>query len=129
MRYGLICLALATSACSLKADYSGTLYQCDPNGECPDQFACIENRCVPTDPPASECTNAVTAGREHACAIRSDGTAWCWGRNDYGQLGDGTNTDRTAPVMVSGTKLPKFTAIASGNNHSCAVGADGTVWC
>ena len=87
MRYGLFCIVLALAACSLKADYTGTLYECDPNGACPDQFLCVENRCVPTEPQASECTTAATAGNEHACAIRTDGTAWCWGRNDYGQLG------------------------------------------
>jgi alpha-tubulin suppressor-like RCC1 family protein len=46
--------------------------------------------------------NFLTAGFLHACVIRSDLTAWCWGSNAAGQLGDGTTTDRPAPVTVQG---------------------------
>ena len=53
MRYALVCIPLALAACSLKADYTGTLYACDPNGMCPGGFLCIEDRCVPTEPQAA----------------------------------------------------------------------------
>jgi alpha-tubulin suppressor-like RCC1 family protein len=36
----------------------------------------------------------------HLCAIKVDGSAWCWGENDFGQLGDGTTTDSDVPVRV-----------------------------
>ena len=50
-----------------------------------------------------------------------------WGRNDnYGQLGDGTTTNRYTPVSVMG--LSGVTAMAGGNNHSLALKSDGTVW-
>jgi alpha-tubulin suppressor-like RCC1 family protein len=51
----------------------------------------------------------------------------CWGYNEYGQVGDGTTTQRNAPVAVSG--LNNAVAIASGLLHSCALLADGTVRC
>jgi len=44
----------------------------------------------------------VAPGFSHACAALSDGSIKCWGGNSYGQLGDGTKTDRLAPVTVSG---------------------------
>ena len=44
----------------------------------------------------------VAAGEEHSCAALLDGTAWCWGHNDRRQLGDGTTTNRSYPVQVSG---------------------------
>ena len=59
-------------------------------------------------------------------ALKSDGTVWAWGDNGYGQLGDGTTTDRTTPVQVSG--LSGVTAIAAGCYHTVALKSDGTVW-
>ena len=60
-------------------------------------------------------------------AVRSDGTEiWAWGRNDSGQLGDGTLTRRLSPGQVRG--LSEVVAIAAGSYHSLAVKTDGTVW-
>jgi alpha-tubulin suppressor-like RCC1 family protein len=43
----------------------------------------------------------VDAGGAHTCAIMTGGTVKCWGFNVYGQVGDGTTTDRTSPVDAS----------------------------
>lgn len=45
---------------------------------------------------------AIAPGARHACALKKDGTVWCWGKNDRGQLGDGTKVDATYPVKVTG---------------------------
>jgi alpha-tubulin suppressor-like RCC1 family protein len=58
--------------------------------------------------------------------LRSDGTVWAWGYNGYGQLGDGTTTDSSVPVQVSG--LSGVTAIAGGGDSGYALRLDGTVW-
>lgn len=71
-------------------------------------------------------TKIDTGAGDHAIALKSDGTAWLWGYNSNGQLGDGTTTNRTAPVQVSG--LTGATAIAAGVSHSAALKNDGTVW-
>jgi len=72
-------------------------------------------------------------GATQSCAVKGDGTAYCWGNNASGQLGDGTTNSASAPVQVHGTGnagyLTDVSAIASGNNHTCAVKNDGTVWC
>jgi len=47
---------------------------------------------------------AVAPGARHACALKKDATVWCWGKNDRGQLGDGTKMDSATPVKV--TNLP-----------------------
>ena len=47
---------------------------------------------------------AVAPGARHVCALKKDGTVWCWGKNDRGQLGDGTKNDSAYPVKV--TNLP-----------------------
>jgi alpha-tubulin suppressor-like RCC1 family protein len=43
---------------------------------------------------------AVVTGYYRACGLTAEGTAFCWGRNDYGQLGDGTTQDRAEPVAA-----------------------------
>jgi len=63
----------------------------------------------------------------HACALRSDRTVWCWGRNSSGQLGNGSNDDQTRPVQVSG--LSDAMQISVGAVHSCATRASGAVVC
>jgi alpha-tubulin suppressor-like RCC1 family protein len=71
---------------------------------------------------------ALAVGNLHTCALLSTEDVRCWGRNDYGQLGDGTNTNRTTPVTPSNL-LPGVTAISAGSEHTCALLTGGGVRC
>jgi Regulator of chromosome condensation (RCC1) repeat len=71
---------------------------------------------------------AIASSGNQNCALTSLGGVKCWGRNDHGQLGDGTKTDRAAPVEVVGLPGPGV-AIATGAFHTCAVLPSGGVDC
>jgi alpha-tubulin suppressor-like RCC1 family protein len=57
-------------------------------------------------------------------AIKNDGSLWTWGRNNYGQLGDGTTKDRTEPAMI----IDGVKAVAAGALYSLALRKDGSLW-
>jgi len=75
---------------------------------------------------SAQCWQQVAAGIDHSVAIKSNGTLWAWGRNQGGQLGDGTNTDRNAPVQI-GT-ADNWHHVAAGETHTLAIKSDGTLW-
>src|SRR2546421_440722 len=72
----------------------------------------------PTPPGQKRKNTDVAAGGDTTCAVR-DGLAYCWGRNDYGQLGDGTTVYRAQPVTVQGLK--DAVQLAVGGDHTCAL--------
>lgn len=61
---------------------------------------------------------ALGLGGLHSCALNSSGGIKCWGYNNYGELGDGTNTTRNSPVDVSGL-TSGAASVAGGYFHSC----------
>lgn len=81
--------------------------------------------------------STVSAGGLHSCAIEATSrAAYCWGANQYGQLGIGSadtidasaiRASHPAPVAVAGGH--QFAALAAGLEHTCGVSAEGDVWC
>lgn len=66
-------------------------------------------------------------GVHHSCAAQPSGHVLCWGLNSDGQLGNGSKTNATAPVLVEG--LEDAIAVSAGANHTCAVKQDGQIAC
>lgn len=86
------------------------------------------NELAPVKLPASVRPVRAYTGLGHACAVTMDRTAWCWGWNPDGQLGDGTmGSPRPIPVAVPG--LSHIAQLALGFHHSCARLDDGTARC
>jgi alpha-tubulin suppressor-like RCC1 family protein len=69
----------------------------------------------------------LAGGGAHTCGLTSDGTAHCWGNNQYGQLGNGTTASQNAPVQVAGGFT--FTSIDAGAAHTCALTSAGEAYC
>lgn len=82
---------------------------------------------APVPVPAGAAATAVTAGGRHSCALAADSTAFCWGANDRGQVGDGSTIDRPAPVPVAGGA--RFIQLSAGGEHTCGLTAGGVVHC
>lgn len=64
----------------------------------------------------------LTGGGAHTCGLTEDGSAYCWGSNAAGQLGDNSTTPRDQPVPVAGAL--KFVAIDAGTEHTCGLSGD-----
>jgi alpha-tubulin suppressor-like RCC1 family protein len=77
-------------------------------------------------PASTNCISQVEVRRDFSCAVRTDGTAWCWGRNEFGKLGDGTTTSRAQPVRVTG--LTNIVEVALASRQAYALDTSGTVY-
>ena len=91
----------------------------------------VASKLVPTKidafgPPSYSRAVAVAAGYIFSIALDSNRNVWTWGHNNYGQIGDDTNTQRNSPVQVAG--IDHIVAIAAGYGHALALRDDGTVW-
>lgn len=74
---------------------------------------------------------AISAGGYHTCAVDTVGVAYCWGQNDFGQLGNGTSGGiSAAPVQVTGALSGKVVvSISAGRKHTCAVTTESKAYC
>ena len=92
------------------------------------RYACIKTPAevnVGTDRSAK----AVAPGDQHTCALLDDGSVKCWGRNDYGQLGNGNGEASLTPVAVALPAGKTAVAIYTALDNTCAVLDDNSVWC
>jgi alpha-tubulin suppressor-like RCC1 family protein len=114
---------------ALKADGSVWSWGSNNWGMLGDPSFAGSRRATPGQVPGLTDVVAISGGGQHSLALKRDGTIWSWGQNTWGQLGDGTSTDRTSPVQVSQTSgLTNAVEIAAGVTHSLALASDGSIW-
>ncbi|BDR55080.1 hypothetical protein KIMH_11910 [Bombiscardovia apis] len=84
---------------------------------------------VTVTPPAFDATlTQVSAGWYHSLGLGRDGKVYAWGRNDAGQLGDGSASNRTSPVAVHTPGGMTFTQVVAGPNDSFALATNGSLY-
>jgi hypothetical protein len=94
--------------------------------------ACSDDGMGPPDDPLDEdlvafLLESLTLGNSHTCGLTTQGKAYCWGSNEYGQLGDGTTTNDSTPVAVKGDLT--FRTLDAGGLHTCGMTTDGAIYC
>ena len=82
---------------------------------------------VPTRVNSSITFSAISAGATFVCGLGLDQRAYCWGANDYGQLGDSSTVGRANPMPVWGDQT--FVSVAAGFTHACGVTTTGETYC
>jgi alpha-tubulin suppressor-like RCC1 family protein len=115
-------------SCALRTDGTAVCWGSNRFGEFGDGHDGIPTYTL-TPTPVTGLTHAVSlsTGLDHTCAVLSDGTAWCWGANAQGQLGNDTLSSSLLPTKVTG--LTNAVAIAAGGHYTCALLVDGHVEC
>jgi alpha-tubulin suppressor-like RCC1 family protein len=71
---------------------------------------------------------SLSAGTIHTCGLRADGTAYCWGSNDEGELGEGTAIVRHRTPTLAAAGL-KFSQITAGYHHTCGITVEQVAVC
>jgi alpha-tubulin suppressor-like RCC1 family protein len=69
----------------------------------------------------------LAVGQSHTCGLTATGEAYCWGDNDQGQLGDGSNAGSYSPVPVNGGF--RFISLSAGAHSTCGATSEGRVYC
>ncbi len=101
---------------------------CTSEGE-----ACVANAYCNASTCAT-CATQVAFGRRFMCMVKHDGTVWCSGSNDQGQLGLGVASTMNSPTPMqvrdsNAELIADATAVGAGREHACAIRKNGTVWC
>lgn len=115
----------AQTACGIQTDHSGWCWGRNSEGQLGDGTTNLwpEARPVPTQVPGS--WKVLETDYYRTCGIRADDTAWCWGFNKFGQLGDGTTTDRATPTQLPGS----WQSLTLFGTSTCGIHTDDTAWC
>ncbi|TAH33182.1 hypothetical protein EYC59_05280 [Candidatus Saccharibacteria bacterium] len=87
---------------------------------------------ITSGPMGSKVIVKVNGGDSHTCALSQDGDIFCWGGNIYGQIGDGSTTNRFTPAQVTnsgpgGNKT--WVDVSAGYQHTCGLTSNGTAYC
>ncbi len=114
-------------ACALRATGVVTCWGNDQEGQMGDNDMNMLDPLAPVDvtglPPG---VTQVALGRDHSCAL-AGGQVYCWGKADFGQLGQNNQTNSDTALLVPG--LAGIVQLVAGYNYNCALDGAGDMWC
>jgi len=118
----------ASHTCAIKSDGTLWCWGADGSGQLGNGAGISGNQTSPVQESSGSAWKAVSAGDSHTCAVKSDGTLWCWGADGSGQLGNGgvTGSQQDPSQESSGST---WIEVSADEVHTCAVKSDGTLWC
>jgi alpha-tubulin suppressor-like RCC1 family protein len=125
---GVASFALGTNhACGILADGSAVCYGGNSSGQLGDGTT-TDRTSAPARVSGGLHFTSLTAGNLFTCGLATDGFAYCWGSNSFGQLGvGGGGANRTAPTRVAGNIA--FATLVAGQNHVCGSTSSGSTYC
>lgn len=112
---------------------AGGEHDCDASAQCVNVVGSFACTCAPglrLSTSGKVCESewgSLAIGPYHGCGVRGDGTLWCWGRNDQGQLGVGSRVASPAPAQVGSDA--NWVQAAAGSSFTCAIRREGSLWC
>ncbi len=115
--------------CGLTSSGAAYCWGSNKFGELGNSSTSNEEVRVATHMPAGVKFTTMTAGQYHTCTLTPAGTAYCWGHNGLGQLGDGSTKNAALPIPVHMPSGVTFTALAAGAFHTCALTDAGAAFC
>ena len=119
--------------CALLDDGTVSCWGRNSYGNLGDNTTNSSNVPIPTHPLGGPAI-AISSNQDHTCAVLENGSAVCWGRNDYGQIGTGSNSpDKIlVPTLVNPDNWPSgrsAVAVGTGDDHTCVILDDNSVSC
>jgi alpha-tubulin suppressor-like RCC1 family protein len=116
--------------CFVTACYSGTAVEglpCSETQDCPDGQSCDLDTLICSSKELTDLQlDMVASGASHSCGIEDNKELWCWGRNDFGQLGIGDVSQHLGAVKLDTVGWDR---VAAGGDASCGIQTDGSLWC
>lgn len=119
--------AASSSTCVVNSDNALVCWGTEARGELADGNTETDTVLTPTESDGDEWQFISKSYGDTTCGIKTDGSAWCWGRGTSGQLGNGASSNSASPVEVSGSYT--WESVTSGSSHNCGIQDDGTGWC
>ena len=115
--------------CALTTEGKAYCWGQDGNGQLGNNSTTKSSIPVAVQMPAGVSFQSIVANGFHTCALTTEGKAYCWGWNGYGQLGNNSTTDSRIPAAVQMPAGVSFQSISAGNSHTCALTTEDKAYC